>query len=1094
MSISDDRKVINPRVGMMAIVRKRRAVVSEVRPFDGDEGTLHLVDLEYRDSESPQSEQLIWEREPSRELLSPTAVPRASDPPMPPDEFDALVRATRWSALSPYLDPDGEGPLGRMPICSPFHGAVQVEDYQLVPLLKALRMPRINLMIADDVGLGKTIEAGLVLRELLIRRRVRRVLVLTPAALRVQWRDEMWNKFSLPMDVIDRDSTYKLKRTIGIDANPWRSSARAISSYHYLKQPDVLEQFHSACRVSEDSPHLPWDLLIVDEVHNLMPSPIGEDSELCKMLRFIAPYFEHRLFLTATPHNGRTRSFSGLLEMLDPVRFSQTDELKPAERKRIEQVVIRRLKRDINARTNPPKFSERKEPQALPLSFSKAELRLIQAVDAFRDEVRKIVSAAKGRRKVSGTFAIEILGKRLLSGPATFAESWYRCKLGLLEEEDADDGEVVAASHSVQEETVDDNESQQREASATTVIGAWLRQFADELSDEIAAIDEAVTALGLPLPSSLADGMQSHSSTGIDPVADARFDVLLELIQTQLQDDDGWLEDERLVVFTEYKTTLDYLLRRLRKRFPDQQENFLSLFGGMEDREREQIKEKFNDPASHIRVLIATDAASEGLNLQETARSLLHFDCPWNPARIEQRNGRLDRHGQARDVFTYHFISQENADMRFMSKLIGKVDQMREDLGAVGEILDEAMHRRMIEGQTVEKVEQQLELQLASASGRAAFDSDDTTATNEVGDDHDTNVDRLDALAAELDFDGTALYELLDVAMGIGARRPQLSTPDSGGRCRILNPSLPMWSDTIDQTVRRNATGAALGALPFLAFTAEPCLQTIGDRVVFRPPANLQMMHLSHPLISKALGTLGRRRYPGPMAVSRWTVRTGDVPADADALILLHVEELAVNGLRETFHHWIRTLVYSVRGGELSAAMPHVPARLLRGATPTTDETLCERAAELFADVELDLRDALGTMANKLTEELERQLATDGKDAIDDENRNYQSRQGEVSTLIADNTLEKLQREIDRLKADRSAGFLFDGQEQVDDIDRDIARKQDEIRRREMHYREVRDQLNRERERIVKRLLPRRYAIDGQASVFPLAVEVRLRA
>jgi len=246
---------------------------------------------------------------------------------MPAADFDALVRAARWSAILPYLDPDADGPLGRMPVSSPFHGAVQVEDFQMVPLLKALAMPRINLMIADDVGLGKTIEAGLILSELLIRRRIQRVLILTPASLRLQWRDEMWDKFSLPFDVIDRASTQKLKRSIGIDANPWRSCSRIISSYHYLRQHDVLEQFRSACRTPEGSPHLPWDLLIVDEVHNLMPAPFGEDSELCKTLRMIAPHFEHRLFLTATPHNGHTRCFSGLLELLDPVRFTRTDEL-----------------------------------------------------------------------------------------------------------------------------------------------------------------------------------------------------------------------------------------------------------------------------------------------------------------------------------------------------------------------------------------------------------------------------------------------------------------------------------------------------------------------------------------------------------------------------------------------------------------------------------------------------------------------------------------------------------------------------------------------------------------------------------------------
>ena len=167
-------------------------------------------------------------------------------------------------------------------------------------------------------------------------------------------------------------------------------------------------------------------------------------------------------------------------------------------------------------------------------------------------------------------------------------------------------------------------------------------------------------------------------------------------IKDNLLDGDSWKNGERIVIFTEYKTTLDYLLRRLRAECPDSEDRILCLFGGMHDTEREQIKEAFNDPDAKVRVLIGTDAASEGLNLQETARYLLHYDCPWNPSRIEQRNGRLDRHGQARDVQTYHFVSNASADMRFISHLITKVDQIREDLGGVGDILDEAMHRRLI--------------------------------------------------------------------------------------------------------------------------------------------------------------------------------------------------------------------------------------------------------------------------------------------------------------------------------------------------------------------------------------------------------------
>ena len=189
-----------PRAGMLATVRNRRGVVAAVEPFDGETGRLHLVHLEYKDDHAPSEERILWEIEPSRHLDEPNALPNPahSGGAMPAEDFDALVRAARWTALSPYLDPaGGEGPPPREPVASPFHGGVCVESYQLVPLLKALRMPRVSLLIADDVGLGKTVEAGLILTELLLRRRIQRVLVLTPASLRRQWQEELWEKFSL---------------------------------------------------------------------------------------------------------------------------------------------------------------------------------------------------------------------------------------------------------------------------------------------------------------------------------------------------------------------------------------------------------------------------------------------------------------------------------------------------------------------------------------------------------------------------------------------------------------------------------------------------------------------------------------------------------------------------------------------------------------------------------------------------------------------------------------------------------------------------------------------------------------------------------
>jgi SNF2 family DNA or RNA helicase len=174
----------------------------------------------------------------------------------------------------------------------------------------------------------------LILSELIQRRRVRRVLIICPASLRGQWRQEMRDKFSLAFDEVDREATHALRRNLGLDASPWRTFPRIVTSYDYLKQPDVLEEFRSASRVSHDSPHLPWDLLIVDEAHNLAPAAIGDDSEVSRMLGILAPLFEHKLLLTATPHNGHTRSFSGLLEDLDPVRWR--DRL-------IEQLILSRV-------------------------------------------------------------------------------------------------------------------------------------------------------------------------------------------------------------------------------------------------------------------------------------------------------------------------------------------------------------------------------------------------------------------------------------------------------------------------------------------------------------------------------------------------------------------------------------------------------------------------------------------------------------------------------------------------------------------------------------------------------------------------------
>ena len=1090
---------IIPRAGMLATVRNRRGVVAAVEPFDGETGRLHLVHLEYTDDHAPAEERLLWELEPSRDLLPPNALP---DPAhtggaMPAGDFDALLRAARWTALSPYLDPaDANGGTRREPIASPFHGGVRIESYQLVPLLKALRMPRVSLLIADDVGLGKTVEAGLILTELLLRRRIQRVLVLAPASLRQQWQEELWDKFSLRFEVVDRQGTERLRRRLGMDATPWRSFSRIVASYHYLRQPDVLEQFLAACRAPEGSPHLPWDLLIVDECHNLMPSPFGEDSELCRMLRLLAPQFEHRLFLSATPHNGHTRSFTGLLEMLDPVRFSRSSEMGPAMRGRIEDVVVRRLKRDINAGSATPRFCTRRPPQALTLATASHEAQLSDAFDAFRTAVRGLVSKGSAPRRRTGAFAVEILGKRLLSCPTAFADSWSRTRQGLSGAEPATEKDVAAAERTLRQETGDDREAQQREATAATVAGAWLRNFADDLNEQIRDIEQALYALGFDL--------DDAPITEQTPAVDARFDALVALIERLLieprrdarrdaENEPAFRPDERLIVFTEYKTTLDYLARRLRQRYPA--DRVLTLFGsggpdGMDQGDREHVKTAFNDPALPVRVLVATDAASEGLNLHRTARHLVHYDCPWNPSRLEQRNGRIDRYGQARDVTVHHFASSADADLSFLEHVIHKADEIREDLGSANEVFDRAVHRRLVQGEDAAAVQAELDRGIAATLGTADLDADATVATD---DDATGESAAVEAMAGEIDLDPDAMRDTLEAALAIPAGRPQLRADEEAGFSRLLHPDLPGWRDVIDEAVRRPSSGGGYGPMPRLAFSTEPFIERLGPLSVFSPRRDALLVHLAHPLMQRALGVLARSRYPGAgNETSRWTVRLGRVPTGADAVILLSVEELGVNELRETFHRWVRTLALPVRDGLPGEPLPHVPAQARRGGLTTDDPGARAHASDIFDDARAGLQQWLHRHRDELTERLRAQLRVDGDAARAREDERYRQRQGEVSALIEQSTVARLAREIENLTLKTRQRGLFDEDERLAVLERSIEERQEELARRRRHYEEIREQLQHERVRILDRLLPARFTLAGEAQVFPLAVEIRL--
>jgi len=1085
-----------PRVGLLARVRNRRGLIAAVEPFDtgtAGDGRLHAVRVEYTDHDGPGAETLIWEREPAARVVEPSRLPDIDcAQPMVPRDFDAIVRAARWQAMQSLLTPDGGSAAPRHAIAAPMFGAVQAEDFQLDPLLRALQMPRVSLLIADDVGLGKTIEAGLILTELLLRRRVRRVLILCPASLKWQWQQEMDDKFALQFDIVDGPETHALQRNLGLDANPWRTFERIIASYHYLRQPLVREQFEATCRTGDGQPqaaHLPWDLLIVDEAHNLMPSSFGRDSELTETLRAISPWFEHKLFLTATPHNGHTRCYTGLLELLDPVLFTQAPELTPAMRDRAHNVVIRRLKREINEldrrHGRPPRFAERKlEP--VRVALAPPERALAAAFDQFRRAVKRLTLTQGRGEQLAGSFAVEVLNKRLLSCPATFADSWWRFQGALASQDDGPVtvADVRAAQRASEEDLDDDREREGRSRHAAVTVGAWLRPLADRVQPQIAAVSAALLALGLPA----GDSRQ--------PKVDSRFDALIALLDGKLRANRQWRADERLIVFTEYKTTLDYLDRRLRAQFGDGPW-LATLYGGVDPGQRRDIKDAFNDPAAPVRVLLATDTASEGLNLQETARHLLHYDIPWNPSRLEQRNGRLDRHGQARDVTVFHFASDQDADLQFLAYVVHKVQEIREDLGAVGEVFDAAFERRFLQQDDADAVRRETDAEIARrqktlelpGADEKGFESGSAAAS---------------AARREADLQPIAMAATLDTALRQRGGSEVLNGPDACGFYGLAAVP-PGWAPVVDESLRLY-DGHHAGALPRLAFDPEACVESVNGRRVFRPRKDVRLLHLGHPVMHQAVLQLCRARFRAGDDVARWTrwtVRVGGVPEGASALVLLTLEELAVNELREPMHHWVRTLRLPVKSARAGAPLPHRPPGEDLHDLGAPTEADIERARDVWLEVELQVKDALDRHKVSLDGTVRGALKARGKEAEQAEAATFKSRIQEVDRALQENQLDRLKREIqaviDQQVRLRPQQELF----QEDESGRQVKlaelgnRQQlleEELARRTRRYGELRLLLLREQTRVLELVVPKRHRLAGDVQVYPVAVEVRVPA
>ena len=1005
----------------------------------------HEVNLQSLDEDRMGEElRVIWELEVGHTVLPDQGLPEE----ITPEGFDdpravgALVDAVRWGAVT-SADPKR--------FQSPFRAGVTLEPYQLEPLRRALAAPRTNLLLADDVGLGKTIEAGLVVEELLLRHRARSVIIVCPPSLSLKWREEMRDKFGLDFIIVNAAALAETRRTHGLAANPFRLYPRIIVSMAWLPRVTaqrLLRDVLAEARRSASARRYAFDVLVVDEAHHAAPAAptataqgrgYAVDSRRTIALRRLAEHCEHRLFLSATPHNGYTESFTALLEMIDSRRFSRGAEI---DRSALAEVAVRRLKTQI---TGSRAFHERVL-QTLPFTPAAEE----EARFALLDAMLKDSARERGQKRLS--IAALLLKKRFLSSPWAFARTMSRyleTSVGNREwvEDDSYYAEIMGSGQSDEEEGLDE----QPEFEALRAAKA---------DDPLAAAKESQVEDLI----AWAQGFQHRPNS--------RLEALINFLAAVCRPDGRTWTNERVVVFTEYADTVEWLVEVLRSRGYD--ERRLGVIQGSTQREqREALRFAFTeDPSKEpIRVLVATDAAGEGIDLQDHCHRLINFDVPFNPSRLEQRIGRIDRYGQAHppEIFSFIPVASPSStsgssamaalpgladtgrpgssggsallsgDLEFVGRLVEKVATTRSDLGAVNPLVDTEASRRF----------------LGASFGRATARSADEEAVNKV-------------MAGSVSMN----RQLTELARTYEARREELHL--SPGACRrVVDEALRLTRQPLLIEDGDERTDAPLFRIPRLAPAWQGALaglDTVNAPGQWRPITFTELdgadrerlgrdvvpIHLGHALMQKAARVLRSSVLSSEHALNRVTAvvvpdwETTCVASVARLVLVgrgglrLH-EEVFVTGLRLRGQNLAEEKVHDLLdrvldGDDLLAADAPVREQLARAwmqegtrmrerlttemgrraerqadrvkdqlASRCQDDT--DRARQIFAAFRRNLQDSLRAV---------RESQDDGQDAlftlVTDEQRRQRARDIRAMEERLDALDEEETREVDGIQ------------------------------------------------------------------------------
>jgi len=517
----------------------------------------------------------------------------------PFDDVEAIPRIDRWLPVSSrrwrracraLLGSDT--PPGRLRSAS--RARIDLMPHQLEPALALLRGAGSRLLLADDVGLGKTIQAGLIVAELLCRGTVERVLILTPAGVREQWVDELSHRFGIRAVHADAAALRQLATALPLGVNPWQTLTVGVASIDYVKRLEVLPAVRD----------VRWDLVVLDEAHNA-----AGDSERGDAVRLLADRAAYVVLMTATPHSGDTAAFARLCEF---------GRLPIEERNGSNRLVIfRRTRQRIRG-------DESRRVHVLRVRPGLAERHMHDALARYR----RAVAAEHGDRAL----ALAVLEKRALSSPWSLAQSVDRRLDALADRADTDDRQLILP--------LSDPDG---EFSSEDVPPLW--------PTDLALADVREDRRLLTVIAAAAHGAAAHD--------DSKLRCLRRLLRRV---------NESVLVFTEYRDTALHLRSALGPRAR-------LLHGGMDRHERTAAIAAFNDDRGSI--LVATDAAGQGLNLHRSCRFVINVELPWNPMRLEQRIGRVDRIGQSRRVHAVHFVATGTAETSILSRLQDRVARAR---------------------------------------------------------------------------------------------------------------------------------------------------------------------------------------------------------------------------------------------------------------------------------------------------------------------------------------------------------------------------------------------------------------------------------